>query len=161
MPYGITQCYLPPAAEVTFPPLPQPKLVLDLATPEGCKAELTHNRALWHIRHRLTMNAAMVIAQRLVTARRDYSNGLLLGTTARNLDQLHVVQNALVRAVCQAPSSFIATDLRRSLHWLPIRQRTDCHDYIQSQTDQNTSLHGIIDHLTSYCYLPLLLASSQ
>jgi len=28
-------------AEVTFQPLPQPKLVLDLATPEGCKAELT------------------------------------------------------------------------------------------------------------------------
>ena len=27
-------------AEVTFPPLPQPKLVLDLATPELCKAEL-------------------------------------------------------------------------------------------------------------------------
>jgi len=40
-------------AEVTFPPLPQPKLVLDLATPEGCKAELIwgiinnmHNRLL-------------------------------------------------------------------------------------------------------------------
>jgi len=28
-------------AEVTFPHLPQPKLVLDQATPEGCKAELT------------------------------------------------------------------------------------------------------------------------
>ena len=28
--------------EVTFPPLPQPKLVLDLATPDGCKAELTY-----------------------------------------------------------------------------------------------------------------------
>jgi len=28
-------------AEVTFSPLPQPKLVLDLATPKGCKAELT------------------------------------------------------------------------------------------------------------------------
>ena len=29
--------------EVTFPPYPQPKVVglLDLATPEGCKAELT------------------------------------------------------------------------------------------------------------------------
>jgi len=26
---------------VTFEPLPQPKLVLDLATPEGCKTELT------------------------------------------------------------------------------------------------------------------------
>jgi len=28
-------------AEVTFSPLTQPKLVLDLATPHGCKAELT------------------------------------------------------------------------------------------------------------------------
>ena len=28
-------------AEVTFPPLPQPKLVLDKATPKGYKAELT------------------------------------------------------------------------------------------------------------------------
>ena len=28
-------------AEVTFPYLPQPKLVLDLPTTEGCKAELT------------------------------------------------------------------------------------------------------------------------
>jgi len=28
-------------AEVTFPPLTQPKLVLDLAISEGCKAELT------------------------------------------------------------------------------------------------------------------------
>jgi len=34
-------------AEVTFPPLPQPKLVLDLATPEGCKAELTC-KWQWH-----------------------------------------------------------------------------------------------------------------
>jgi len=31
-------CHL---AEATFPPLPQPKLVLDLPTPTGCKAELT------------------------------------------------------------------------------------------------------------------------
>ena len=28
-------------AAVTFPSLPEPKLVFDLATPEGCKAELT------------------------------------------------------------------------------------------------------------------------
>jgi len=32
-------CHL--AAVTTFSPLPQPKLVLDLATLEGCKAELT------------------------------------------------------------------------------------------------------------------------
>jgi len=40
MPYGITQRYLP-SGSGDFPALPQPKLVLDLATLEGCKAELT------------------------------------------------------------------------------------------------------------------------
>jgi len=43
-------------------------------------------------------------------------------TTAMNLDGLLVAQNALARAVCR---SFSATDLRRCLHWLPIRQRID------------------------------------
>ena len=35
--YSVT-CHL---AVVTFPPLPQPKLVFNFATLEGCKAELT------------------------------------------------------------------------------------------------------------------------
>ena len=71
------------------------------------------------------MDAAKKIAQGLVTARLDCGNGLLLGTTASNLDRLQVAQNALTRAVCQAPHSFGATDLRCSLHWLPIRQNID------------------------------------
>jgi len=37
VPYGITQCCLPPGTG-DIPALPQPKLVLDQATPEGCKA---------------------------------------------------------------------------------------------------------------------------
>jgi len=40
IPYGITQCYLPPDSG-DFPTLPQLKLVLNLATPEACKAEMT------------------------------------------------------------------------------------------------------------------------
>jgi len=39
--------------EVTFPPLPQPKLVLDLAIPKGCKAELT--RLVLRRRHAYTL----------------------------------------------------------------------------------------------------------
>ena len=42
MPYGITQCYLPPDRGENPAFKPQPKQVLDLATPEGCKAELTY-----------------------------------------------------------------------------------------------------------------------
>ena len=40
MPYGIKQCYLPPGRS-DIPALTPVKLVLDLATPDGCKAELT------------------------------------------------------------------------------------------------------------------------
>jgi len=82
-------------------------------------------RPLWHIRPCLTMEATKMIAQCLVTARLDYGNTLLLGKTARKLNRLQMAQNALARAVCQAPNSFNATDIRRSLHWLPIRQRID------------------------------------
>ena len=37
MPYRVTQCYLPPDRG----DIPAFTLVLDYATPEGCKAELT------------------------------------------------------------------------------------------------------------------------
>ena len=43
MSYGITQCYLPPPGSGDFPAFtPEPKLVRDLATPKGCKAELSY-----------------------------------------------------------------------------------------------------------------------
>jgi len=41
MPYGITVFVAYHPAAVTFPPLLQPKLVLDSTTLEGCKADLT------------------------------------------------------------------------------------------------------------------------
>jgi len=40
MPYGITQCYLPPG-KGDIPAFTPAKLVLDSAIPERCKAELT------------------------------------------------------------------------------------------------------------------------
>ena len=42
LPYAITQFYLIPYTDELAPPWPQPdRLVLDLPTPEGRKAELT------------------------------------------------------------------------------------------------------------------------
>ena len=42
LPYGITQCYLPPDTSECTPPSPQPdRLVLDLPTADGWRAELT------------------------------------------------------------------------------------------------------------------------
>jgi len=42
LPYGITQCYLPPYTSEHTPPSPRPvRPVLDLPTPERWKAEST------------------------------------------------------------------------------------------------------------------------
>ena len=78
-----------------------------------------HIRALRHIRQRLTFDVAKSVAVSIVGAHLDYCNSLLHGTSQRNFDRL---QNSLARVVTQAPCCSSATDLRRQLHWLPIRQ---------------------------------------
>jgi len=48
---------------------------------------------------------------------------LLHGTSVKNLNKMQVAQNELARAVCHAARSASANELRRQLHWLPVRQR--------------------------------------
>jgi len=49
-----------------------------------------HTRALHHIRPLLTFDAAKTVAHGIVTARLDYANGLLHGTSAFNVSRLQV-----------------------------------------------------------------------
>jgi len=49
-------CHL---AVVIFPPLPQPKLVLDLATPERCRAEFTWS--ITYVRFRVSVSVTCVL----------------------------------------------------------------------------------------------------
>jgi len=72
------------------------------------------------IRPLLTVDAVKTIASAIVGARLDYCNSLLLGTSEYNLDRLQRVKNRLARVVL--PFSAGATEARRELHWLPIRQ---------------------------------------
>jgi len=78
-----------------------------------------HICALRHICQRLTFDADKSVAVSIVGAHLDYCNSLLHGTSQRNFDRL---QNSLARVVTQAPCCSSATDVRRQLHWLPIRQ---------------------------------------
>jgi len=82
-----------------------------------------HTRALRHIWPLITLEAAKMISHGIVTARLDYRSSLLHGTSVRNLNRLQVARNELAKAVCRAPRSASATELRRQLHWLPVLQR--------------------------------------
>jgi len=85
--------------------------------------QLSYTCALHHIQPLLTLDVAKSVSHSIVSSRLDYVNALLHGTSTSNLHRLQVGQNSLARAVCQAPRSASATELRRQLHWLPVRQR--------------------------------------
>jgi len=81
------------------------------------------SRALRHIRPLLTLDVAKMIGHSIVSSRLDYANALLHGTSVYNINRLQVAQNSFVGTVGQAPRPASATELRRQLHWLPVRQR--------------------------------------
>ena len=61
----------------------------------------------------------------LVISRLDYGNGLLYGVPDKLLDKLQRVQNVAARVVVKASRYDHITPILKSLHWLPIRYRTE------------------------------------
>jgi len=59
----------------------------------------------------LDLDTAKMIAHGIVSARLDYCNSLLSGTSGGNFDRLQVVQNALARTVCRASWASSVTKL--------------------------------------------------
>jgi len=88
------------------------------------KLQLPHP-ALRHFHLLLTMESTKMIVLSIVAACLDYCNSLLYHMSIDNLWKFQVTQNALARAVCQAARTSSATKLCRTLHWLPVKQRTD------------------------------------
>jgi len=63
---------------------------------------------------------------------------------------LQVAQNSLVRTVCQAPRSASATELRRQLHWLPVRQRISYKVAVITYKTRSTSKTAYLSDLQDY-----------
>jgi len=106
-----------------------------------------HMHALRHIRTLLTHDAAKMIAHSVVSSRPDYVNALLYGTTTTNLNKLQMAQNTLPRVVCQAPLSVSATELRRQLHWLQIRQQITYKIAVITYKTRTTGTPAYLSHL--------------
>jgi len=79
-----------------------------------------HTRALRRIRSLINLSSARMVAC-------DVTVELLQRPfpSAQNVERLQVAQNSLAQAMCHATWSSSATELRRLLHWLPMKQRVD------------------------------------
>ena len=98
-------------------------LSMNVQVANVAKACNFHIRALRHIRPLLTKRVAQTISYGMVTARLDYCNSLLQGTSKDNIARLQCVQNSLARVVTRAPWMTPSKPLLRALHWLPAQQR--------------------------------------
>ena len=107
-----------------------------------------HIRALCHIRPLLTKRVAQTISYGMVTARLDYCNSLLQGTSKDNIARLQCVQNSLARVVLRAPWKTPSKPLLKELHWLPVQQRvtykTSLLVYKTLQNKKPAYLHSLL-----------------
>ena len=98
-------------------------LSLDDHVKNVVKASNFHIRALRHIRPTLNREVANTVACSIISTRIDYCNSLLYGTTAKNIDKLQRVQNALARVVKGVKRRDHIKPVLKELHWLPVAQR--------------------------------------
>ena len=74
-------------------------LSLDRHVEAVCKSAHCHIRALQYIRGSLSTDQAKSVACAIIGSRLDYCNGLLVGTSVKNITRLQQVQNSAVRVV--------------------------------------------------------------
>jgi hypothetical protein len=101
------------------------QLSFDQHTASVVKSSNFNIRALRHIRPMLDRSVANTIACSIVSTRLDYCNSLLFGMSAKNIQKLQRIQNALARVVTGSRRRAHIKPVLRDLHWLPVAQRIE------------------------------------
>jgi hypothetical protein len=98
-------------------------LTLNHHVTQQCNSCYYHIRQLKHIRPFLSESVTKTISHAIVTSRLDYCNSILSNTSQSNITKLQRVQNCLARVVTGQPRQCSISNIRKSLHWLPIESR--------------------------------------
>ena len=92
-----------------------------------CHAANINLQKIRHIRKFLTRDACQQLVQSLVRSHLDYANAMLSGIPKTLIKIMQCMQNQAARITIGKTKmrNDSATEVRRSLHWLPIRERID------------------------------------
>ena len=77
------------------------------------------------IRNYLSEDACKAIILSVVISRLDYGNALLYGVNQNCIDKLQKIQNIAARLVTRSRKRDHVTPILRSLHWLPVKFRSE------------------------------------
>ncbi len=83
------------------------------------KTAFYHLRNISKVRSFISLSDAEKLVHAFISSRLDYCNALFAGVTKQALNKLQLIQNAAARAITRT------TPILISLHWLPVKQRTD------------------------------------
>ena len=89
-----------------------------------CKSCFVKLHEFIYVRHFLTHDASVLVANALVSSRLDYCNSLFRSLSKFNLLKLHCIQNNAARIVSNTSRYTSITPVLKKLHWLPVEQRT-------------------------------------
>ena len=80
-------------------------------------------RNISRIRRFLDYDTCHLVTRAIILSRLDYCNGLLLGSTVKDIQKLQRIQNWAAKVICQALKRDHATPYLHQLHWLPVEER--------------------------------------
>ena len=92
------------------------------------------------VRRHLSKPTAIALANALVSSRLDYCNSLLSSISVKDLNRLQGIQNTICRIVCRLPRFSSTNSARRSLHWLPVKQRVQFKNFLLTYKSLYTGL---------------------
>ncbi len=90
-----------------------------------CRKGFYHIRNIAKIRNYLDQKSAEIVVNAFVTSNLDYSNSLLYGMAANQIQKLQRMQNAAARVVLKLKKFDHITEGRKQLHWLPLQARME------------------------------------
>ena len=86
----------------------------------SCKATLVN---LWRIAGKLSLKLRTTLVTSLIHGQLDFCNSLMMGMSKKNVNELQKVQNAAARFVFRQRRWRGTTELRKTLHFLPVERR--------------------------------------
>ena len=78
------------------------------------------------IRRFLTSTATVTLVSAFILSRIDYCNSLLFGSIHDVTSHLQRIHNYAARVIVRLPKSSSITTYLKSLHWLPVKDRSTC-----------------------------------
>ena len=119
-----------------------------------CKISYFHLHSMHHVRSCLPPLILWTVACSIISAKLDYCNSLLYGTTHGNIHKLQLVQNSLARLVTGTRKFDHISPVLAKLHWLPVSYRITYKIAVLTHKTLSTSQPGYLSSSIHRRHLP-------